>query len=123
MWSLQFLDDIPDVGVRLVGGSNGTEGRVEVAFNGEWGTVCDDGWDINDAKVICTMLGHSYAIAATSRAHFGQGNGTIWLDNVQCDGSETSIDSCNHDGWTEHNCFHNEDAGVICSGWFGVEEE
>lgn len=114
MPSPQFIDKIPDVAVRLVGG-NDTEGRVEIAFNGEWGTVCDDGWDINAAKVICRMLGHSYAIAATARAHFGQGSGITWLDDVVCTGSESRIDECNHDGWGEHNCDHTEDAGVICS--------
>ena len=116
MWSPPTIDDAPDVAVRLVGGNSSIEGRVEIAFNGDWGTICDDDWDIKDAKVVCRMLGHSYAIAATHRAHFGQGNGTIWLDNVDCRGTESRIDECPHEGWQEHNCNHREDAGVICSG-------
>jgi len=101
--------------IRLVGGSSNLEGRVEVLYNGMWGTVCDDFWGINDAQVICRQLGFGPALQATFRASFGQGTGTIWLDNVQCTGSETRIEDCPHNGWGSHNCAHSEDAGVVCS--------
>ncbi len=43
--------------MRLVGGSSANEGTVEVKYDGEWGSVCDDGWSDNNAKVVCDMLG------------------------------------------------------------------
>ena len=49
-------------------------------------------------------------------ANFGQGSGTIWMDNVACSGSESDITGCPHNGWGLHNCNHGEDAGVKCTG-------
>ncbi|XP_022339785.2 uncharacterized protein LOC111134740 [Crassostrea virginica] len=107
-----FNSHIPRV-IRLVNGGS-TYGRVEIFNNGAWGTVCDDNWDNNDAIVVCRMLGLRGGTAKGS-AYYGQGSGSIWLDDVNCSGSEQSIYSCTHPTIGAHNCNHGEDAGVICT--------
>ena len=103
------------VSIRLVDGSSSNEGRVEVNYNGQWGTVCDDLWDDTDAAVVCQILGLGESGSALGSAAFGQGSGDIILDNVQCVGTETDLFSCPNNGPLIHNCGHGEDAGVQCS--------
>ena len=102
-----------DTFVRLVGGSVPLEGRVEVynSNSREWGTVCGDFFDINDANVVCKELGYARGIL---RADFGPGSGPIWLDDVDCVGTEPSIHNCIHSGFGNHNCSHSDDVGVEC---------
>jgi len=88
---------------------------VEVYHNGEWGTVCDDGWDINDAQVVCNELGYGKAIVARHNAFYGKGSGQIWLDGLNCDGTEQTIRMCSHRGWGNENCGHQSDAGIKCT--------
>ncbi|KAL7860897.1 hypothetical protein AOLI_G00172460 [Acnodon oligacanthus] len=102
--------------IRLVDGDGVCSGRVEVYYNGQWGTVCDDSWGDSDAAVVCREMGCGRAVRATESVHFGQGSDPILLDDVQCSGSESSITACRHNGWGKHNCRHSEDAGVVCSG-------
>ena len=101
--------------VRLADGPNIYEGRVEVYYNGEWGTVCDDDWDLNDAQVVCRQLGFGPPITVWDKAFYGEGSGQIWLDDLACVGTELTIEDCSHRGWGIENCGHLEDAGVKCT--------
>ena len=101
--------------VRLANGSTPFEGRVEVLYQGVWGTVCDDLWEVDDAEVVCRQLGYGRALAGPREAKFGRGKGHIWLDWVECDGNENSISECGHDGWGDaFGCDHGDDAGAVC---------
>ena len=83
-----------------------------------WGTICDDHWGIDEADVVCRMLGFPRAMKAVdnelSESGYGKGRGGIFLDDVKCRGDESTIAECHHKGWRIHNCDHTEDAGVIC---------
>ena len=115
-----FMSIIQILGsVKLVGGNNSREGRVEIDYQGRHGTVCDDDWSNNDAKVVCRMLGFTGGIAfygpGASNGHsFGEGTGEILLDDVTCTGDEVSLFACKHRGIGIENCGHSEDAGVRC---------
>lgn len=99
--------------IRLVGGADDYEGRIEICHDGVWGTICDDFWSGNDGVVACGQLGLDF-VSTTTRASYGEGTGEIWLDNVMCTGSETELLDCTHNGFGVHNCIHREDAGLIC---------
>uniref|UniRef100_A0A8C4SAY1 Neurotrypsin n=1 Tax=Erpetoichthys calabaricus TaxID=27687 RepID=A0A8C4SAY1_ERPCA len=100
--------------IRLADGESQKEGRVEVFQNGQWGTVCDDGWTDRDATVVCRQLGFEGLSKARSMAYFGEGQGPIHLDNVKCSGHEQTLRQCEAQEQGKHNCRHSEDAGVIC---------
>ncbi|XP_055496661.1 neurotrypsin [Leucoraja erinacea] len=100
--------------IRLMDGENKKEGRVEIFINGQWGTICDDGWTDKDAAVVCHQLGYKGTAKARSLAYFGDGVGPIHMDNVKCTGSEQTLEDCSKQDIGTHNCRHSEDAGVIC---------
>ncbi|XP_065509211.1 scavenger receptor cysteine-rich type 1 protein M130-like [Caloenas nicobarica] len=109
--------------VRLVNGSGRCAGRVEIYYQGSWGTVCDDGWDLSDAAVVCHQLGCGGPVEVADSARFGEGSGHIWLDGVNCSGSEAALWDCAAGPWGQHDCGHKEDAGVICSEFVALRLE
>ncbi|XP_010119082.1 PREDICTED: soluble scavenger receptor cysteine-rich domain-containing protein SSC5D-like, partial [Chlamydotis macqueenii] len=82
----------------------------------QWGTVCHDDWDLNDAAVVCRQLGCGTAVSAPGWSRFGQGSGPIWLNRVSCLGTEATLAECPVKPWGHHPCNHREDASVVCSG-------
>ncbi|XP_026013258.1 T-cell differentiation antigen CD6-like isoform X3 [Astatotilapia calliptera] len=107
--------------VRLAGGTDRCGGRVEVWENGQWGTVCDDHWDLNDAHVVCAQLGCGYALNVTGQAGlFPPGKGPIYLDDLNCTGNEENLWSCPATQEEDQDCGHKEDAGVVCSEMRGL---
>ncbi|XP_051874630.1 deleted in malignant brain tumors 1 protein-like [Pristis pectinata] len=106
------LDHIP---IRLVDGGSRCAGRVEVYYNGTWGTVCDDSWDLTDAHVVCKELNCGYAVDAMVSSWFGEGSGPIWMDNVNCSAHNSALWQCLARPWGQNDCIHKEVAGVICS--------
>ncbi|CAI5673809.1 unnamed protein product [Oreochromis niloticus] len=105
--------------IRLAGSwSTRCSGRVEI-YNSypysSWGTVCDYGWDLKDAEVVCRELNCGIALQARRSAYFGQGTGNILRSNVDCSGSEISIDNCRYSSYSSYSCHHGRDAGVVCS--------
>ena len=107
--------------IRLIGGQDNRSGRVEVYYNGQWGTVCGDHWDLKDATVVCRELGFKHALNSSGKAQFGAGNGTIWMNNVECSGKEDSLRLCPFIGWGSHNCSHDKDASVKCGKSLNVK--
>ncbi|PIK36335.1 putative deleted in malignant brain tumors 1 protein-like [Apostichopus japonicus] len=113
--SVGLICDTPASGsVRLLGGTGPQEGRVEVLVDNEWGAVCDDEWDLNDAHVVCKQLGFPAALSAVSKAHFGMSQDPVNLDDVDCNGDESNLLECVHTARDKENCHFNEGAGVVC---------
>ena len=83
--------------IRLVGGSDPSEGRVELFYEGEWWRVLQDNPPIAAlADVACRQAGYPYSEGLQS---FGQGSGPAWLEIFECTGDEERVEQCTHLGW------------------------
>ena len=87
--------------LRLVDGWSANAGRLEVFYGGAWGTVCDHSWNDVDSEVACKELGFTGGVFTRK---FGPGSGQIWLDRVQCRGTELSLFECPHRGFGNSHC-------------------
>ena len=100
-----FIRNVSAIPVRLQGPfSSKGAGRLEIFYKGEWGTVCDDFWDKNDAQVVCRELGYKYTIRTILSDLAPMGPERMWLDDVHCNGNEQNLSSCSHSGWGNHDC-------------------
>ena len=110
---------LADLEVRLNDGTHRCEGRVEVRHQGEWGTVNDHSWSMEEAAVVCRRLGCGGAVDAPKRAKFGPGIGPIWFHYIYCKGQESAITKCSYPTVKDHRPeghSHGKDAGAVCSG-------
>ena len=100
-------------------GATRNEGRVEICFDNEWGSICDDNWGVEEAQVVCRQLNYTERVRDSipfTGAFFGGAITAIHLDEMNCNGNETMLAACQHAGVGNHNCVHAEDAGVLCVG-------
>ncbi|XP_052238541.1 scavenger receptor cysteine-rich domain superfamily protein-like [Dreissena polymorpha] len=97
--------------IKLVGGMNASDGRVEMKVFDTWGTICSDSFGFEEANVICSMIGYYPAI--TFYTTLSGGSGPIFVDNMVCAHDAYHINECQYD--TFDNCDHNRDVGVTCT--------
>lgn len=104
--------------IRLVGSDQTCSGRIEILYNNTWGTVCEDGWSTNssNAEVACRQLTCGPPLDYYLSSSYARSTGPIWLDVVNCSGSESSLNECQHRQFGENNCSHYNDISVSCLG-------
>lgn len=118
---MSILDALVPVtlSVRVQEGTEPYNGRIEVMYNGEWGTICNMGWDLNDARVFCRQLGYVDVTATglVSYYNYSAGSGRIWQTNVNCTGQERRFGDCFFtEAWgNASSCNHSMDVAVQCS--------
>lgn len=107
-------DTEESIEVRLVDGPDEHSGRVEIKYLNEWGIICDDGWDVDDANVVCRMLGYDASESHSLPFTISDGNRNFFLSHVDCRGNETSLLECKRDPWGHHQCKAHEVVGIVC---------
>eukprot|EP00057_Strongylocentrotus_purpuratus_P025036 XP_011679510.1 PREDICTED: deleted in malignant brain tumors 1 protein-like [Strongylocentrotus purpuratus] len=98
--------------LRLVNGSDYTEGRLEIFHDDQWGSICDNNWFGDDATVACRQMGLGNVKYAYQ--DYGPGQGPVHLDDVECHGTETNITTCQKGDWGANDCGHDSDVGMSC---------
>ncbi|KAM4860772.1 CD5 antigen-like [Thomomys bottae] len=100
--------------VRLVGSPHRCEGRVEVEWKGQWGTVCDDGWGIKEVAVVCREVGCGAAKMSPSGLQYEPSteNMPILFQRVDCKGTEDILAQCELED--VFDCSREEEAGALC---------
>lgn len=108
--------------MRLAGGKAKNEGRIEVRVNGIWGAVCDDGFGLPEANVVCHEAGYpdgAVEVLSGGRLPAPPKPLPMMVDELMCEGNETTLMACNSAGWGVHDCTPEE---VRPRGTAGSEE-
>ena len=101
--------------LRLADGGVSRCGRVEVFYDGRWGTIRgDDRWNTFAGDVVCQRLGYTGAQGVFKNAYYGEGQDPTWLFNLTCLTDSSSILECTQNGWGIGTSNHSQDAGVCC---------
>lgn len=118
----------PLVPIRLLGGKTTNEGRLQIKIDNKWGTICNYGWDIKDAALVCHQLGMTlnpddWNLERNEIPSAGITESII-LSNVQCDDYDVDITKCKSEKFMdfENSCTHDNDVGLRCheTSWAGL---
>ncbi|KAL2102767.1 hypothetical protein ACEWY4_001935 [Coilia grayii] len=102
-------------GVKLVSNSS-CSGRLELLHNKTRQTVCDAAFDLRDAEVVCRELDCGAPVRLLGAAAFGEGDGQVWSQEIQCGGNETQIHHCPTSPTIHPSCIHGNSIGLTCAG-------
>ena len=108
--------EVEQYSLRLVGGAQPNEGQVQIYYRGEWGAVCSKHWDFQDGRVACRQLGFM-DVANVTDEDYGHisANERVWLDELECDGTEAHLQGCPSSGFYQASCYTSKPAGVTCT--------
>ncbi|XP_074497108.1 scavenger receptor cysteine-rich type 1 protein M130-like isoform X2 [Sebastes fasciatus] len=100
--------------VRLVNGKSLCSGRLEVKSNQSWSSVCEDDFDLQDAEVVCRVLGCG-APSVLQGALYGDVEAPVWTKEFQCGGHESALLDCDSSDSDRNTCSPGKAVGLTCS--------
>ena len=100
--------------LRVVDGDGVLSGRVEIYHDNTWGAICDNGWDLKEAKIVCHQLGFLEAEEATTVTLEDDEDVPVVMNRVSCKGTERHLVECPFLCTGNHRCNGSQVAGVRC---------
>ncbi|NXJ12298.1 WC11 protein, partial [Odontophorus gujanensis] len=102
--------------LRLVNGSDCT-GRLEVFYNGTWGSICSNRMSQLTAVTVCKHLNCGDGGEIERDFEYGRGSGPTWLDYIECTEQHSSLWQCQSEPWNPHSCDNRaEETHISCTG-------
>ncbi|XP_021367668.1 neurotrypsin-like [Mizuhopecten yessoensis] len=110
-----FLTSYVEGSLRLIGGDDQYEGRIEIYDNGEWQTICRDHWDLDNTFVACRQLGLKDGLWRRVESSEVSGN-TFWSVEKDCNGNESGLQACDSKEVDSSRCTHSgrDEVYVTC---------